>query len=516
MRRKLIATTKGALVSVLPIAAVICVLSVTIAPILIGTLSLFIFGTVLLILGMGLFILGVDMFLVRLGEDIGATMLSTRKPVIIAIVSFSMGLIITVAEPALLVQASLVPGIPDAVLIFTVSVGVGLFLLIGVFRTLLRVPLSTLLIISYALIIILSLFVPSDFVAIAFDSGGVTTGPVTVPFIMAMGLGLTSIRGDKDAKQDSFGLVALGSIGPILAVMILGLLYKPDSVIPEMAVVPEVIMSRDVLVWFGRAIPNSLYNVVMAMWPILTALFVFQLITRRYHKGQMLRILIGFIYTFVGLALFFEGVNVGYIPVGQLIGRYITESSLRWLLIPLGAIIGYFIVAAEPAIHVLKKQIDEISEGGIPAKAVLRYLSIGTAIALALSMLRTLTGFSLYWLLIPGYVTAIVLSFFSPKVFTGIAFDSGGVITGPMISTFLLPFSMGVCLDPSKIVTDAFGMVAMIAMMPLITLQIMGMVYKKRISEAEHIDYSDDEFIEYDDTNAHDDSVHDDQNDIYY
>ena len=498
MKEKLIATTKGAMVSVLPIAAVICVLSVTVAPIPVGTLAIFLFGTLLLILGMGLFILGVDMFLVRLGEDIGATMLSSRKTVLIAISSFVMGLVITVAEPALQVQARLVPGIPDAVLIFTVSAGVGLFLLVGVFRTLLRVPLSTLLIISYTIIMIVSFFVPDNFVAIAFDSGGVTTGPVTVPFIMAMGLGLTSVRSDKDAKQDSFGLVALGSIGPIMAVMILGLLYKPDSVIPEMEIIPEIIMSRDVLLEFYKEIPTSIYDVVMAMWPILAALLIFQLITRRYQKGQMLRILIGFVYTFIGLSLFFEGVNVGYIPVGQYIGNYITTSSYRWLLIPLGAIIGYFIVASEPAIHVLKKQIEEISDGGVPANVVMRYLSIGTAIALAISMLRALTGISLYWFLIPGYIAAILLSLRAPKIFTGIAFDSGGVITGPMISTFLLPFSMGVCLDPAKIATDAFGMVAMIAMTPLITLQIMGLVYKKRLSEAKHIDFTKDEFVEYD------------------
>ncbi|MCL1823685.1 MAG: DUF1538 domain-containing protein [Oscillospiraceae bacterium] len=497
MREKLIETTKGALVSVLPISAVVYILSVTIVPIPIGTLALFIFGAILLIVGMGLFILGVDMFLVTLGEDFGATMTKSKKAILVVIVSLIMGFIITVAEPALQVQAKLVPGIPDMTLIFTVSAGVGIFLLIGVFRILLRIPLSILLAVMYIGVMILSIFVPDNFAAVAFDSGGVTTGPVTVPFIMAMGLGLASVRGDKEAREDSFGLVALGSIGPIISVMILGLFYKPDSVNPELAVIPEVQMSQDVLIKFAAEIPSSFYNVAMAMWPILAALIVFQGFTKRYHKRDLVRIFIGFIYTFVGLALFFAGVDVGFIPIGQFVGKYLAESSMKWLLIPLGAVIGYFIVAAEPAVHVLKKQIEEVSGGGIPGKAVLRYLSIGTAGALAISMLRALTGISLYWFLIPGYAAAIIMTFHTPKIFTGIAFDSGGVITGPMISTFLLPFSMGVCLDPSKIMTDAFGLVAMIALTPLITLQLMGMVYKKRIQEAKNIDLPQEEFVEF-------------------
>ena len=469
------------------------------APIPVGTLALFLCGAVLLIFGMGLFVLGVDMFLVRLGEDFGVKMVASKRVALVAVISFLLGFIVTIAEPALLVQASLVPGIPDVVIIFTVSAGVGLFLLVGVFRILLRVPLSTLLVILYFGVMILSIFVPDNFVVISFDSGGVTTGPVTVPFIMSIGLGLASVRGDREAREDSFGLVALGSIGPIIAVMVLGLFYKPDSVLPEMAIIPEVVMSRDVLLEFFRQIPNSIIDVASAMWPIIAALLVFQLFTRRYHKNQLIRVIMGAVYTFIGLALFFTGVNVGFIPIGQHIGKYLAESRLKWLLIPLGGIIGYFIVAAEPAIHVLRKQIEEISGGGIPGKAVLRYLSVGTAVALAISMFRALTGISIYWFLIPGYAIAVLLTFFVPKIFIGIAFDSGGVVTGPMISTFLLPFSMGVCLDPSKIMTDAFGLVAMVAMMPLITLQLMGFVFKKRINEAKNIDLPDDEFIELDD-----------------
>jgi hypothetical protein len=453
----------------------------------------------MLIIGMGLFILGVDMFLVKLGEDFGAIMTSSRKAVLVVVMSLLIGFVITIAEPALQVQAALTPGIPDVVLIITVSAGVALFLLLGVFRILLRVPLSRLLAFLYFAVMILSIFVPNNFVALAFDSGGVTTGPVTVPFIMAMGLGLASVRGDKEAWEDSFGLVAMSSIGPVIAVMILGLFYKPESAVPELAVIPEVIMSRDVLAEFIKAIPYSIVNVAKAVWPILAAFLVFQYITRRYRKKQLIRIFVGVIYTFVGLALFFTGVNVGFIPIGQYVGKYLAESGMRWLLIPLGMIIGYFIVAAEPAVQVLKKQLEEISGGGIPGKAVLRYLSIGTAAALGISMLRVLTGVSLYWFLIPGYAAAVVLTFFSPKIFVGVAFDSGGVITGPMISTFLLPFSMGVCLDPSRIMLDAFGLVAMVALTPLITLQLMGLVYKTRISEAKKIDVPDDEFIELDD-----------------
>jgi hypothetical protein len=502
LKKKLEGTTKEALTSVLPITVIVFLLSVFVTPMPVGTLVLFLFGAILLIVGMGLFTLGADMALMAMGEDIGIKMTETKKLSLVVAVSFVMGVIITIAEPDLQVLAELVPGIPNFVLVITVAAGVGVYLILAIIRILLRVKLSRMLIVCYFIVFVLSAFAPRSFVAVAFDSGGVTTGPITVPFIMAMGLGLASIRGDRESLEDSFGLVALCSIGPIMAVLILGICYHPESAVYVAEEIPQIITSRDVTFEFIKSFPKYAKQVFAAVWPILAVLAAFQLLTRRYRARHLARMVVGFVYTFAGLILFMTGVSVGFIPVGQLVGSDIAASPAGWLLIPLGAVIGYFIVAAEPAVHVLRKQVEEVSSGAIPGAVVQRYLSIGMAAALAVSMTRVMTGISIYWFLIPGYVTALALTFFVPGIFTGIAFDSGGVVSGPMTSTFLLPFTIGACVDPSRIMTDAFGLVAMVALAPLLALQIMGLTYRNRIKRAgahPSADASDADIIEFDD-----------------
>ncbi len=493
MKKKLLKTTKEALASVLPITAIVFLLSIFVSPMPVGTLMLFLCGAVLLVIGMGLFTIGSDMAMMPMGEDIGVAMIKSKKILLVGIVSFAMGVIITIAEPDLQVLAELVPGIPNTMLILVVASGVGIFLLLAILRILFRISLSKMLLACYAAVIVLSIFVPDSFIAVAFDSGGVTTGPITVPFILAMGLGLASIRSDRETSEDSFGLVALCSIGPILAVLILGICFRPEGTSYVAPAIPEVATSRDVAIEFAFRVPQYFLEVMAAVWPIFAVLLIFQIITRRYNKHQFLRVTVGLVYTFIGLVLFMTGINVGFIPVGQSLGADISASPLRWLLVPLGAIIGYFIVAAEPAVYVLKKQIEEVSLGAISNKSVQRFLSIGVAGALSIAMLRVLTGLSVYWFLVPGYITAIVLTFFVPKIFVGLAFDSGGVVSGPMTSTFLLPFAIGACPDPGRIMTDAFGLVAMVAMAPLLTIQIMGIVYKGKMSINREIDLKSDQ-----------------------
>ena len=502
MRKKLKETTYEALYSVLPITIIVFLLSVIISPMPVGTLMLFLFGAVLLIFGMGLFTMGADMSMMKMGEDIGVAMTKPRRFLLVALVSFTMGVIITIAEPDVHVLATLIPSIPNLTLILTVAIGVGIFLLLAVLRILFRIRLSILLMICYTIVIVLSILAPDRFVPVAFDSGGVTTGPITVPFIMAMGLGLASIRGDRESREDSFGLVALCSVGPILAVLVLGIFYQPGDTAYTPPVIPQVATSRDVMMEFIHNAPHYFAEVMAAVWPILAVLVLFQLLTRRYHKRQMLRLVIGYVYTFIGLVLFLTGVNVGFIPVGQALGASIASSPMKWLLIPLGALIGYFIVAAEPAVHVLKKQVEEVSLGAIPGKIVQRYLSIGVAVSLAISMLRVLTGISIYLFLVPGYTIAIAMTFFVPKIYIGIAFDSGGVVSGPMTSTFLLPFTIGACLDPSRLMTDAFGLVAMVAMTPLLAIQLMGIIYGRKTMAATPLEMvepglADEDIIEF-------------------
>jgi hypothetical protein len=298
--------------------------------------------------------------------------------------------------------------------------------------------------------------------------------------MLAMGIGVASLRSDKHSQDDSFGMVALCSVGPILAVLLLGIFYRSSGAEPTLHPIPEIADSRALVLEFARKLPEHAEEVFKAIGAIVFFFLIFQLITRRYKKHQLGRIAVGFIYTLIGLVVFLTGVNVGFIPVGQDLGKLLAEDPERkWLLVPLGIIIGYFIVAAEPAVHVLNKQVEEISSGAITQKLMNRGLSIGMAIALGITMVRILTGISLMWILIPGYTFALLLTFFVPKIFTGIAFDSGGVCSGPMTSTFLLPLAMGTCVGtPNRdLMTHAFGIVATVAMTPLIIIQLMGLIY---------------------------------------
>jgi hypothetical protein len=473
--------------SVLPITVIVLIASVVLAPMPSGTILMFLTGALLLVVGMGFFTLGADMAMMPLGEGMGAQLTKASRLAFILIVSFVMGVVITIAEPDLHVLANKVSSsIPFWYLILTVAAGVGLFLVISVIRPLLKIRLSVLLIIFYIITFSVAFFTPNTFIPVAFDSGGVTTGPITVPFILAMGAGIASVRSDKDSQDDSFGLVALCSVGPILAVLLMGIFYNPSSVEIETYTIYDAHTSRDVVRHFAVELPVFFKEILIALSAIILFFIIFQLYSRRFHRHQIGRIIVGFLYTTIGLVLFLTGVNVGFIPVGELLGSQLALKSYNWILIPLSVIIGYFIVAAEPAVHVLNKQVEEISSGAITAKMMNRGLSIGMAAALAITMTRILLHIPIMFILIPGYIIALVLTFFVPKIFTGIAFDSGGVCSGPMCTTFLLPFAMGACEGvKGNLMVEAFGIVAMVAMTPLIVIQLMGLIYKLRTKEAD-------------------------------
>ena len=478
---------KESLSSVLPITAIVLALSITIVPLTPGVLVLFLFGSFLLIVGVGMFTLVVDMSMTPMGSAIGVTMSRARRRILPLAAAFLLGMLITVAEPDLTVLAGQVPAIPNLVLILTVAAGVGLFLVVALLRVTLKVPLSYLLVSFYLGAFVLAvLFTPNDFIPVSFDSGGVTTGPITVPFIMALGVGLASVRNDKNATNDSFGLVALCSIGPILSVLILGICYAPDSASYTPPVLAEVATTRDAAREFAAAFPHYAGEVAGAILPICGVFLLFQLFTRRFKRTQLLRIASGLVYTYVGLVLFLTGVNVGFMGAGELIGATIASGDLPFLLIPVGMVMGYFIVAAEPAVHVLVKQVEEVSMGSISQSAMRHGMSIGVSISIGIAMLRVLTGISILWFLIPGYAVSLALTFFVPQLFTGVAFDAGGVASGPMTATFLLPFAMGACQAwGGNLMTDAFGLVALVAMTPLVAIQLLGLAgrVKKRLAD---------------------------------
>ncbi len=501
MNNPLLTKLKEALVSVLPVTAIVLILNFTIASLPIYIIALFLTGSLLLIIGMSLFTLGADISMMVLGEQIGSFLIRSRKLKLIIASTFIIGVFITIAEPDLKVLAKQTPAVPDTLLILAVAIGVGIFLVLSFLRILYQIKFSYLLIGLYAIVFILAIFTHENFLAVAFDSGGVTTGPITVPFIMALGLGLASVRGDKTAEEDSFGLVALCSVGPIMTVLILGTFFNSSSGNYSSITTPVVNSLYEVIIAFVHALPEYGKEVLMALLPIIVIFILFQLFALRLTKRILLRLTSGIIYTFLGLVLFLTGVNVGFMPVGYLLGIKLVDNSFASLLIPLGMIIGYFIVAAEPAVHVLKEQVENITDGNITGKSMGLSLSIGVAISVGLAMFRVLTGISIWYLILPGYAIALILTFFTPSLFTSIAFDSGGVASGPMTATFLLPFAMGATTAiGGNVQTDAFGIVAMVAMTPLITIQCLGIVYRiksRNLVQEDAIPLEEEYIIEY-------------------
>ncbi len=489
--------------SVLPIAVIVLLLSVTIAPLNTGVLVLFLFGTLLLIFGMSLFTIGSNISMHPLGEGIGVELSRSKRLLLPILCCFALGVLITIAEPDLQVLAQQIPSIPNQVLIWSVAIGVGAFLVVSLLRTVFGIPLSRLLLGLYLVVMLIACFAPANFIPAAFDSGGVTTGPITVPFIMALGAGMASIRSDKHSGENSFGLVALCSVGPILSVLILSLFYAPDAQASQSSIA-QVTTTAEAFAVFARAIPHYAEEVLTAFLPLVGVFVLFQLLCRRFHRNQVLRISVGMVYTFVGLVLFLTGANVGFMPAGQLIGATIAGSRFTYWLVPVGMLMGYFVVAAEPAVYTLKKQVAEVTNGAISQKAIGTGLSIGVGCAVGLAMLRVVTGIPLFPILLVGYAIALGISFLVPPIYTGIAFDSGGVASGPMTTTFMLPLAMGACEAlGGNLMTDAFGLVALVALAPLITIQTMGLssrIHQKRQARkaADELSLIDDTILYYD------------------
>ena len=464
--------------AVLPITLVVSLLSVTFAPVDLGIIAQFFLGAFMLVQGMGLFTLGADMAMLPMGEYMGSHLTRKRNIYFLCGFAFLLGVLITIAEPDLTVLANQIQGVPNFTLILTVGVGVGSFLVVALLRILFRIKLKYMLLGLYALVFLIGIFIKPEFLPMSFDSGGVTTGPITVPFILALGMGVANVRSGKEAEDDSFGLVALCSVGPILAIMLISLFFPElkntsaagDTVLPENTL--EVMSS------FSNEFPHYLKEVLIALLPIVVLFIFFQFFSLHLPGRELRRISVGLMYTFLGLVIFLTGVNVGFLPMGQYLGAHLATEH-AWLLIPLGALIGFLVVRAEPAVHVLNSQVEEVSSGAISKKAMMYALSIGVAASVSLSMLRVLTGISIWYFIAPGYLIALLLTFFCPPIFTAIAFDSGGVASGPLTAAFMLPLAMGACgAVGGNVLEDAFGVVAMVAMTPLIAIQILGVVYR--------------------------------------
>ena len=483
----ILSKVKESLMSVAPIATIVVILSLTVAPMPWQEIVSFLIGCIFVIGGMSLFAIGADVAMIPIGELVGSATTKTRNLTVIVVVTLLIGTVITLAEPDLSVLASgLAASINKWVLISLVAVGVGIFLALSMLRVIFGISLRLLLLISYGAVFviafILSLLGKSSFLPLAFDSGGVTTGPMTVPFIIAMGLGVSRISG-RSETDESFGFVALASVGPIITVMLLGFFVDVNRLLPAAESV-----SGGPFAVYGTTLLDEMKDTAIAIGPIAAFFLVFRFTANKNMPVRTFwRIVFGILYTYVGLVLFMTGAHAGFGAAGSHIGMELGKNY-RYILIPLGCLIGFMIVAAEPAVHVLNEQIEKISGGTIKKSKVMLTLMCGIAISVGLSMLRVLYTFSIWWLILPGYGIALLISFFTPKVYTAIAFDSGGVASGPMTATFLLPLATGACISmhgENYVMDYAYGLVAMVAMTPLLVLQILGLVTSLQAKTAE-------------------------------
>ena len=483
---------KETVVSVLPVMAIVLLLGLTIVPMPSLVLIRFVIGGILLTIGLTIFLLGVDLGIQPMGERCGAELTKKRNLPLLLVCAFAIGFIVTAAEPDIQVFADQVKNIfqfvNKSVVTFVIAGGVGVFIVIGLVRTVLNLSIKWILFISYTILFVFAFLAPNSFIGIAFDSGGATTGPMTVPFIMALGLGVSAVRSDND---NSFGLTGICSIGPILAVLLYGIFLKSSGafntenakqIADSVSQIDETSLSFIAQIFepIKHSFSHTIIEALKSIAPLFGLFVIFQITLLKMTMRQVLRLIIGFIYAFIGLSIFLIGVNGGFMQAGAELGQTlgnlaVTKGGLFYvLLIGTGLALGAIIVCAEPAVWVLSEQVEQVSGGTIKRKALLIFLSVGTAIAIGLALWRAVSGFNLKFILVPGYAIAMILLIFCPKLFTAIAFDSGGVASGPLTSTFILSFTLGAANGQA----DSFGVIALVAMMPLIAIQIMGIIFK--------------------------------------
>ena len=466
--------------SVVPVAAIVVLLNFT--PLInLSALEIvtFLVSSVFLILGISMFNLGADLAMTPMGEHIGSGLTKTGKIAFLLFVAFLMGLLITIAEPDITVLANQVAAvINENVLIFSVGAGVGIFLLLSILKMIFKKQLSSLLLFFYMVLFAIAAMVVSNgnesFLPLAFDSGGVTTGPITVPFLMALGVGIAGTMGGRNVEENSFGVIAMCSVGPILAVMLLGIGIDGNSIKYEL---PNYDVESKLGKGFFELLGQITGEVFIAIGLIVGFFIILQIFCLKLPKKRLIRIAIGIVYTTLGLIIFLTAVNVGFMPVGYKIGSQLAAFDKPYILAIFGFILGMVVVLAEPAVHVLKGQVEDITDGLVKKSSMMIALSIGVGISICLAMLRIVFDFSILYYIIPGYLISLGLSFFVPGIYTAIAFDSGGVASGPLTSGFILPLSIGTCCalhGESEILSLGFGIVAMVAMTPLITIQLLG------------------------------------------
>jgi hypothetical protein len=493
MKKILLEKLKESLQAVLPIGLIIMLIHFALVPMPGGTLALMFCGMVILIAGLTLFSLGTDMAMMPMGAHIGSALLHSKKLALLTGGCFIFGFIVTVAEPDLQVLAKQVPSVPNLTLLLGIAGGVGVFLVLAMLRVLFRFKLSHILIAMYAVSFLIAVF-SADYLAVAFDASAVTTGPITVPFLLALGAGVASVSSGRGSEQDNFGICAICSVGPIFAVLLMGLFFDAGSTAYEMQIPFTVTTVGELALLFADGLFHSFRDVSMVIVPIVGIFAIFQVTHLRLSKTELVKIGVGLLYLLAGLTIFLTGVNNGFMPAGRYLGTEMGALPNPWILPLISFFMGACVVVAEPAVHVLTRQVEEITNSAIPQRMLLFAMALGVGIAMSLAMVRILTGIPIWWIMLPGYALALILTFFVPDIFVGIGFDSGGVAAGTMSAAFVLPFTLGACESlGGNILINAFGVVGMISMMPPVTLQLVGVFYnlklkRARASKTEHLD----------------------------
>lgn len=485
---------KEVLSSVIPISIIVLILNFTLTPLTPSILIRFIAGAVFLVIGLTIFLIGVDIGITPIGNHMGSALAKTNKLWFVAIAGIILGFFISVAEPDLHILAEQVDSVSSGLIakssiVAVVSVGIAIMLTLGLVRIVYNFPLYKLLTIIYGIIFIIACFTSREFLAISFDASGATTGALTVPFILALAIGVSKLKKDsKASEKDSFGLVAIASSGAIISVMLMSILSKTDQITGSLETEK---IPKSIIFPFIHEFIKVGPEVIIALLPILVIFLIVQFKSFHLPIREVRKILFGVLFTFIGLVLFLVGVNAGFMDVGSQIGYNIAKLENKSYVIIVGFIIGVVTILAEPAVYVLTHQIEDVTSGYVKRSIVMVTLSIGVGIAVALTIVRILIPeLQLWQYLLPGYVISIALTFFAPKLFVGIAFDSGGVASGPMTATFILAYSQGAAeaVEGANVLVDGFGVIAMVAMTPLIALQILGLIFKVKSKKGVDVD----------------------------
>lgn len=499
---KTLKTLKEVFISSLPLALIIIVVCGIIAPMqsFMDYVKLAV-GYIAVVVGQTIFLVGLDVSILPIGKHVGSSLVRFKKAYIIIFFGLFFGFLATIAEPALAVLARqthmIINGVNETLFIWIMGAGIGVFVGFAMYRIMKNINIKIVFAVLYLLIFIMVIFVPQEFIALSFDGSGATTGDVSVPFILALGIGVSATMSKNKTNDDVFGIIGLASVGPILALFAYGIILKAvnGGVIP-----PAGIYDPGAAESLISIIINNIGGVALALFPVVLVFLPFQFLLIKLPKKEFLRMLAGTLTVYIGLLVFLSGIDFGFAFAGKYIGEIFLEASrpgwFKWLLLIIGFILGMSITLSEPAVTVLGEQLEDITNGHIKKITIRMTLAIGIGFAALLFMVKILTQINILWFLVPLYIIALIMMVFSSRLFVGLAFDSGGVSGGALTSAFLTPLTLGVAqavaasggaAGADSILINGFGIIAFISVTPMIAVQSLGIIYDRKMKKVEKL-----------------------------